>query len=154
MGGGQPRDHAVARVDQDAGPAQAGAAVPLRPPLLVAALVAMTAITAAGHLVASARMDGAPWIAPAVALGKAWTAAAYGLPSAAQGEKMKDLHAFSASISTRITGEAARGSVIGRPIPDLSVHLLDPAGQPLPLGSAHPLPSAVSRSADPPSAAR
>ena len=41
----------------------------------------------------------APWIAPDVALGKAWTAAAYGLPSAAQGEKMKELHAFSASIS-------------------------------------------------------
>jgi amino acid adenylation domain-containing protein len=30
----------------------------------------------------------------------------------------------------------ARGSVVGRPIPDLSVHLLDPAGQPVPLGVA------------------
>ena len=59
---------------------------------------------AAGHLVASARMDGAPWIAPEVALGKAWTAAAYGAPSAAQGEKMKELHAFSASISAATRG--------------------------------------------------
>jgi amino acid adenylation domain-containing protein len=32
--------------------------------------------------------------------------------------------------------KTARGSVIGRPIPDLSVHLLDRAGQPVPLGAA------------------
>ena len=44
--------------------------------------LAFAVVDAAGHLVASARMDGAPWIAPEVALGKAWTAAAYGLPSA------------------------------------------------------------------------
>ena len=47
----------------------------------------------------------APWIAPEVAIGKAWTAAAYRAPSAAQGEKMKELHAFSASISAA-TGRA------------------------------------------------
>ena len=66
--------------------------------------LAFAVVDAAGHLVASARMDGAPWIAPEVALGKAWTAAAYGLPSAAQGEKMKELHAFSASISAATGG--------------------------------------------------
>ena len=66
--------------------------------------LAFAVVDAAGHLVASARMDGAPWIAPEVALGKAWTAAAYGLPSAAQGEKMKELHAFSASISAATAG--------------------------------------------------
>lgn len=66
--------------------------------------LAFAVVDAAGHLVASARMDGAPWIAPDVALGKAWTAAAYGLPSAAQGDKMKDLHAFSASISVATGG--------------------------------------------------
>lgn len=66
--------------------------------------LAFVVVDAAGHVVASARMDGAPWIAPDVALGKAWTAAAYGLPSAAQGEKMQSLHAFSASISAATHG--------------------------------------------------
>jgi uncharacterized protein GlcG (DUF336 family) len=66
--------------------------------------LAFVVVDAAGHLVASARMDGAPWIAPDVAFGKAWTAAAYGAPSAAQGEKMQALHAFSASISAATQG--------------------------------------------------
>src|SRR6185312_8211279 len=61
-------------------------------------------VDAGGHLVASQRMDGAPWITPEVALGKAWTAAAWGTPSAAQGEKMKELHAFSAAISSATHG--------------------------------------------------
>jgi uncharacterized protein GlcG (DUF336 family) len=61
-------------------------------------------VDAAGHLVALHRMDGAPWITPDVAVGKAWTAAAYGAPSAAQGEKMRDLPAFSASISAATSG--------------------------------------------------
>ena len=66
--------------------------------------LAFAVVDAAGHLVASARMDGAPWIAPEVALGKAWTAAAYGAPSAAQGEKMQSLHAFSAAVSAATHG--------------------------------------------------
>src|SRR4051812_49467253 len=66
--------------------------------------LAFAVVDAGGHLVALHRMDGAPWIAPEVALGKAWTAAAYGTPSAAQGEKMKELHAFSASISAATGG--------------------------------------------------
>ena len=61
-------------------------------------------VDAGGHLVASQRMDGAPWITAEVAFGKAWTAAAWGTPSAAQGEKMKELHAFSAAISTATHG--------------------------------------------------
>ena len=61
-------------------------------------------VDAGGHLVASQRMDGAPWITPEVALGKAWTAAAWGTPSAAQGDKMKELHAFSAAISAATHG--------------------------------------------------
>ena len=61
-------------------------------------------VDAGGHLVASQRMDGAPWITPEVALGKAWTAAAWRTPSAAQGEKMKELHAFSAAISAATAG--------------------------------------------------
>lgn len=66
--------------------------------------LAIAVVDAGGHVVALHRMDGAPWIAPEVALGKAWTAAAYGAPSAAQGEKMKELHAFSASISAATHG--------------------------------------------------
>jgi glc operon protein GlcG len=66
--------------------------------------LAFAVVDQGGHLVALHRMDGAPWIAPEVAIGKAWTAAAYRAPSAAQGEKMKELHAFSASISAATHG--------------------------------------------------
>ena len=66
--------------------------------------LAFAVVDDGGHLVALHRMDGAPWITPDVALGKAWTAAAYGAPSAAQGEKMRELHAFSASISVATSG--------------------------------------------------
>jgi glc operon protein GlcG len=62
-------------------------------------------------------MDGSPWIAPEVALGKAWTAAAYGAPSAAQGEKMAELHAFSAAISAA-TGGRFTPQIGGLPIVD------------------------------------
>jgi glc operon protein GlcG len=66
--------------------------------------LAFAVVDDGGHLVALHRMDGAPWIAPEVAIGKAWTAAAYRLPSAAQGEKMRELHAFSAAISAATHG--------------------------------------------------
>jgi glc operon protein GlcG len=61
-------------------------------------------VDAAGHLVATARMDGAGWITPEVALGKAWTAAAYRSPSAAQGDKAKDLIAFAGAITVATHG--------------------------------------------------
>src|SRR3954453_9934452 len=61
-------------------------------------------VDAAGHLVAAARMDGADWITPEIALGKAWTAAAYKAPSAAQGEKAKNLVAFAGAISAATGG--------------------------------------------------
>src|SRR3954464_6780429 len=79
--------------------------------------LAFAVVDAGGHLVALQRMDGAPWIAPDVALGKAWTAAAYGAPSAAQGEKMKELHAFSAAISAA-TGGRFTPQIGGLPISD------------------------------------
>jgi uncharacterized protein GlcG (DUF336 family) len=79
--------------------------------------MAFAVVDAGGHLVAAHRMDGAPWIAPEVALGKAWTAAAYGVPSAAQGEKMADLHAFSAAISAA-TGGRYTPQIGGLPITD------------------------------------
>jgi uncharacterized protein GlcG (DUF336 family) len=79
--------------------------------------LAFAVVDAGGHLVALHRMDGAPWIAPEVAIGKAWTAAAYGAPSAAQGEKMRDLHAFSAAISAA-TGGRFTPQIGGLPIMD------------------------------------
>ena len=53
----------------------------------------------AGHLLSFVRMDGAPWISADVAQGKAWTAAAYGMPSAGQKDKMEPMPNFSASIT-------------------------------------------------------
>ena len=57
-----------------------------------------------GHLLAFVRMDGAPWISADVAQGKAWTAAAYGAPSAAQKEKMTPMPNFSAAITAMTHG--------------------------------------------------
>ena len=79
--------------------------------------LAFAVVDDGGHLVALHRMDGAPWIAPEVALGKAWTAAAYRAPSAAQGEKMKELHAFTPSISAA-TGGRFTPQIGGLPITD------------------------------------
>src|SRR3954468_15581375 len=61
-------------------------------------------VDAGGHLVAAARMDGADWITPEVAFGKAWTAAAFKAPSAAQGEKAQKLVAFAGAISSATAG--------------------------------------------------
>jgi uncharacterized protein GlcG (DUF336 family) len=66
--------------------------------------LAFAIVDEGGHVVAVARMDGAPWIAPEVALGKAWTAAAYRAPSAEQGTKAKDLVAFAGAISAATHG--------------------------------------------------
>jgi uncharacterized protein GlcG (DUF336 family) len=57
-----------------------------------------------GHLVALARMDGAPWISADVAQGKAWTAAAYGAPSRAQKDKMAPMPQFAAAITEMTHG--------------------------------------------------
>jgi uncharacterized protein GlcG (DUF336 family) len=61
-------------------------------------------VDAGGHVVSIARMDDADWITPEVALGKAWTAAAFRAPSDAQGQKAKDLVAFAGSISAATRG--------------------------------------------------
>jgi uncharacterized protein GlcG (DUF336 family) len=66
--------------------------------------MAFAVVDAGGHVVAIARMDEADWITPEVALGKAWTAAAYRAPSAAQGDKAKDLIAFAGAISAATHG--------------------------------------------------
>jgi uncharacterized protein GlcG (DUF336 family) len=59
---------------------------------------------AGGHLVALQRMDGAPWVSADVAQGKAWTAAAYGAPSAAQKEKMATMPSFATAITAMTHG--------------------------------------------------
>lgn len=57
-----------------------------------------------GHLLAFARMDGAAWITADVAQGKAWTAAAYGTPSAAQKDKMAPMPIFATAITVLTHG--------------------------------------------------
>ena len=57
-----------------------------------------------GHMVALTRMDGAPWVSADVAQGKAWTSAAYGVPSAAQKEKMTPMPVFAAAVTTMTHG--------------------------------------------------
>ncbi|HEV7871312.1 MAG TPA: heme-binding protein [Modestobacter sp.] len=57
-----------------------------------------------GHLVALIRMDGAPWISADVAQGKAWTAAAYGAPSAAQKAKMEPMPNFASAVTAMTHG--------------------------------------------------
>ncbi|MDP9497429.1 MAG: heme-binding protein [Actinomycetota bacterium] len=59
----------------------------------------------AGHLLALVRMDRAPWISATVAQGKAWTAAAYGAPSAAQKEKMGPMPNFASALTTMTHGQ-------------------------------------------------
>jgi uncharacterized protein GlcG (DUF336 family) len=72
-------------------------------------------VDAGGHVVAVARMDDAEWITPEVALGKAWTAAAYRAPSDEQGKKAKDLVAFAGAISAA-TGGRYTPQIGGLPI--------------------------------------
>lgn len=57
-----------------------------------------------GHLLALERMDGALWVTADVAQGKAWTSAAYGVPSDAQKEKMVPMPNFSAAITSMTHG--------------------------------------------------
>ncbi|CAN5175241.1 heme-binding protein [soil metagenome] len=57
-----------------------------------------------GHLLALTRMDGAPWITADVAQGKAWTSAAYGVPSSAQKEKMAAMPVFATAITAMTHG--------------------------------------------------
>ena len=57
-----------------------------------------------GHLMSLHRMDGALWVTADVAQGKAWTSAAYGVPSAAQKEKMTAMPVFATAITAMTHG--------------------------------------------------
>jgi uncharacterized protein GlcG (DUF336 family) len=59
---------------------------------------------AGGHLLALARMDDALWVTADVAQGKAWTAAAYGVPTTVQKEKMMPMPIFATSITAMTHG--------------------------------------------------
>ena len=58
----------------------------------------------AGHLLCLVRMDGAPWISADVAQGKAWTSAAYGMPSAGQKAKMEPMPNFAGALTAMTHG--------------------------------------------------
>jgi uncharacterized protein GlcG (DUF336 family) len=66
--------------------------------------LAFAVVDVAGHVVATARMDAAAWVTPDVALGKAWTAAAFRRPSAAEGEKAQRLVAFAGAVTAATHG--------------------------------------------------
>ena len=70
----------------------------------VAIPMSFAAMDPSGHLVALIRMDGAPWISTDVAQGKAFTAAAYGAPSAAQKAKMEPMPNFASAVTTMTHG--------------------------------------------------
>ncbi|MEJ7831887.1 MAG: heme-binding protein [Nocardioides sp.] len=59
---------------------------------------------AGGHLQCLVRMDDALWVSADVAQGKAWTAAAYGVPSAAQKAKMEPMPNFAGAVTTMTHG--------------------------------------------------
>ncbi len=61
-------------------------------------------VDAGGHLVALHRMDGARFITAEIAMGKAFTSAAWGVPSANMRERMQNLPNFSTAISAMTHG--------------------------------------------------
>lgn len=66
--------------------------------------VSIAVVDDTGYLLAFHRMDGARWISAEIAQGKAFTAAAYGEPSAAQGEKARSLPQFAGAITAMTCG--------------------------------------------------
>jgi glc operon protein GlcG len=66
--------------------------------------LAFVVVDEGGNVVATARMDGAPFVSIDIAHGKAWTAAAFRLPSAARGDQAKELVAFSSAVSAATHG--------------------------------------------------
>ncbi len=61
-------------------------------------------VDAGGHLIALHRMDGARFITAEIATGKAYTSAAWGVPSGEMRERAKNLPNFSTAISAMTHG--------------------------------------------------
>jgi uncharacterized protein GlcG (DUF336 family) len=60
--------------------------------------MSFAAVDSGGHLVCFRRMDGAPWIGVDVAFGKAYTAAAYGVPTRDKAERARELIHFTTAV--------------------------------------------------------
>jgi uncharacterized protein GlcG (DUF336 family) len=60
--------------------------------------MSLAAVDSGGHLVAFLRMDGAPWIGVEVAIGKAYTAAAYGVPTSEKAQRARELIPFTSAV--------------------------------------------------------
>lgn len=93
---------AARNITRETATAIASSAVALATTERVALSVAV--VDAGGHLVHLTRMDGAAWISPEVATGKAWTASAWRMPSSDQAEKARSLPQFAAAISAATHG--------------------------------------------------
>lgn len=66
-------------------------------------------VDSGGHLVALARMDGAPFLTTEIATGKAYTAAAFKAPSAEVAKRFEGRVQFTASISVVSHGRFTPG---------------------------------------------
>jgi glc operon protein GlcG len=66
-------------------------------------------VDSGGHLVAAARMDGAPFLTIDIATGKAFTAAAFGAPSADLAKRFEGRGQFTASIGVMTHGRFILG---------------------------------------------
>jgi glc operon protein GlcG len=66
--------------------------------------MAVAVVDAGGHLVAFARMDGTAFILGEVAIGKAYTAASFGVSSGAVAERLADRTQFTTSIAVATAG--------------------------------------------------
>ncbi len=75
----------------------------------IGAAMSFAVVDGGGHLVALARMDGAPFLTTEIATGKAYTAAAFKRPSADVAERFEGRVQFSASISVVSHGRFTPG---------------------------------------------
>lgn len=66
--------------------------------------VAVAVVDGGGHLVASARMDGASFTTSQIAIGKAWTAAAFRAASGTVAENFAPAPAFASALSVATDG--------------------------------------------------
>jgi len=67
--------------------------------------MAFVVVDAAGHLVSSARMDGGRWFGFDIALGKAYTAAAFAEPTHIRAQKASALPQFTSALTAMSSGK-------------------------------------------------
>jgi uncharacterized protein GlcG (DUF336 family) len=66
--------------------------------------MSIAVVDGSGHLVALERMDGAGFITSDLALGKAWTAAAFGAPTGALADRFANALPFSVAVTAATNG--------------------------------------------------